>query len=224
MKLLLALFLIISTPLISQDRVNKKPEFKSKMINGTEFTFKLVYMISEFNDEHDKVLELYRNNKKLLSHTLREFSGDSNSLSIEIGDYAVKDSTIIFYSYWGRLGDAPASPYGVRKQIYTILDSGKVKMKESLVYLDAGPMMGSYEGYKGLQFLDSAPKYKKEEELLAEYMRTIEDEYNARFVRSEKERDSLFDEVRQMMSEDIKKATANWDEFAAGYGTNFSRY
>lgn len=216
MKLLLSLLLLFPLYLIAQDATDAqgKIHYKIETINGNKFVFKFISSPSDVSSENVEEVELYRKSKKLLTHTLKDKSGDSNSLTVEVGNYVINDTILIFYSYWGKVGDAPASPCGVRKQVFNIAPNGRVAMTGSLIYLDAGHMMATYDGYKGLIFLDSVPRTTQDKKLLDEYKQTIKQEYNADFVKDKEQEAALFKEVRTTLAKEIKKATEGWDELS----------
>ncbi|MDU1889511.1 MAG: hypothetical protein E6767_02370 [Dysgonomonas sp.] len=215
MKIILALLLLLPLTLIAQEEAEPQPKisYKTESINGHDFVFKFVSTPTDFYDNMEEV-ELYRGSRKLLTHRLKDKSSDSNSIAVEVGNYQIKDSTLTFFSYWGKVGDAPVSPYGARKQVYNVQANGKVKMTENLIYLDAGYMMASYDGYKGQMFLDSVPRTAEDKKLFEEYKQTIEKEYNASFVKNKKQETALFKEVRVVLAEEIQAATKGWDELS----------
>ena len=67
---------------------------QKKVINGVEF--KIVTVLKNAK-EQSECIEIYRNNKKLLTHILSIFDGDCSSENIELGEYEINDSTITFY-------------------------------------------------------------------------------------------------------------------------------
>jgi hypothetical protein len=127
MKHLLFSLLFFHTHLIAQDSTH--------IINSHNFRFRTVKLENDAGPLIRRVY-VYRNKTKLLTHTIFETSGDCDSETLELGTYEIKDSTITFYSYWAHAGDAPASPYGVRKQIYTISYNGKMKLTEKKSYTE----------------------------------------------------------------------------------------
>jgi len=182
-------------------------------LNNVVFELKKEIKPSE-DGEDIQVLNLYRNgsSKKLLSHTLNEFLGDCNSESIELGNYKVTDSIITFYSFWCTRGDAPVSPYGARIQVYSIDTTGKIKLKSSQVYIEAGR-----SGWiPGLEFLNKKPITPKENKIFKEYIKEIETTYNANFVFDKKAKE-LLKEVKQQLQKEIEAATKNWDS-ETGFG------
>ncbi|MEI6766707.1 MAG: hypothetical protein WCM76_13820 [Bacteroidota bacterium] len=183
---------------------------KTVTINNYNFSFN---NISEYNENGDSIIrvEVLRDKTKLLTHTINEIIGDCNSESVELGCYDIVDSTIIFYSYWTHAGDAPASPYGARKQIYTVDPTGKLLLTKSEIYIEAGSQ--SKEN-RGIEFLFSSPKNDFEKKELSVYIDAVEKKYNAKFVAG-KSKDVLLKEVKIKLDKQIKKTTKHWKSLYA---------
>jgi|GEM_PF-789025 len=167
-------------------------------INGHDFLFKLI-SINDTDGLEKNALHLYRVDKKgnekfLLSHTLDYAVGDCNSMSVEMGDFKILDSTLTFYTFWCRQGDAPVSPWGARIQKYKVTENGIVKKASSRLYIES-----SKEGWhenEGIKYLYKGAKNEKEQEALMKYIKDTEEEYNAKFVFG-KESDQLLIEVKK---------------------------
>ena len=69
-------------------------ETQNIQINQNNFELKTV-MNEEEADSLRKDIELYRNNQKLLTHTIYSTTGDCSILQIELGDYEIKENNII---------------------------------------------------------------------------------------------------------------------------------
>ena len=139
-------------------------ETQNIQINQNNFELKTVLNQDDV-DLLRKDIELYRNNQKLLTHTIYSTSGDCSISQIELGDYEVKDNNIIFYSYWAS-GDRQGLwtyPYGVRKQTYTVDAKGKVKLVSAVLYVEdiLGDPLSTNPEEEYLQFLHTAPKTKQ---------------------------------------------------------------
>ena len=170
-----------------------------KIINGSRFIFKKATA--------GKQLEIYRNNKKLFTHTISDIEGDCNSESVELGTFEIKDTTIIFYSYWTRAGDAPVSPYGVRKQVFSVDNMGNFKLSKAEIYIET-----SRQGWldnKGIEFLFIKPKTNADRKQLQNYIHKTEKEFNAGFVFGAAKK-MLFKEVKLKLKRQIRAATKNW--------------
>ncbi len=179
---------------------------KSITINNFQFTFKTIVEKNEDGDSIKKV-EVFRDKTKLLSHTINEINGDCNSEAVELGNYDSTDSTIVFYSYWARAGDAPVSPYGVRKQLYKVNQTGKLFLAKSEIYIETSRQ--GWEDNKGIEFLFSPPKNDLEKKELKDYINEVEKNYTAKFVLGT-DKDLLFEEVKTKLKKQIQKATKNW--------------
>lgn len=165
----------------------------------------------ETDEEYEKV-DIYRGTKKLLTHTLSAQWGDCNSISIELGDFEIKGDSLIFYSYWALHGDAPVSPYGVRKQIYQVKENGRLNLLGGKIYLEETRPGWAKEDHEGVNYLEEPPKNEGEQKALDKYKKAIEEEYHASFVAAN-EKDSLFREVKTKLKTKIDKYTSNWAEW-----------
>lgn len=186
---------------------------EEKIINETKFTVKT---ISRNDTEQTDYIELYRNNKKLLSHTLYDSDGDCSSETIELGGYDIKQDTLIFYSYWAS-GDRMNKyiyPYGFRKQIYNVADNGVLNLVQSQLYIET--YIEDWKTHKGMKYLLSEPKTENEKALLKDYVSKVEKIYAADVVFG-KEKDTLEIEVREKLKDEIYAATSYWKE---AYGEN----
>ena len=190
---------------------------KNITVNNYQFTFKTV---TEYNENGDSIkkIEVFRDKTKLLTHIINEVSGDCNSELIELGSYDTSDSTITFYSYWNRAGDAPVSPYGVRKQIYMVDETGKLLLTKSEIYIETSRQ--GWKENKGIELLFSSPKNDLEKKELKGYIAEVEKGYNAKFVFGAT-KDMLFKEVKTNLNNPIQKATKKWKIM---YGDKFGGY
>jgi hypothetical protein len=106
-------------------------------INGTLFVFK-TDSVGTGCEGLVRQLTLARitngSAKVLLHHTLLDIMCDCNSVQLELGAWEVFDSSIVFYTYWARTGDAPGAPCGVRKQVYAVDASGKITFHSAAIY------------------------------------------------------------------------------------------
>lgn len=195
---LLILFILFHATAFAQTKV--------ALINGNEFTFKS-YLLENESGDSIKNVDIFRGNTKLLSHTILKAEGDHNSESIEVGSYEIKDTTIIFYSYWSRAGDAPVSPYGVRKQIYSVNKKGFLNLNNSQIYMETS-RTGWAEG-KGIEYLFTIPKNEEEVNQLNKYKADVEKEYHSKFV-LEKDKNLLMKEVKFKLRTQIKESTKHW--------------
>lgn len=211
MKITYSLFLIIFVSTIYC-------QTKQIEINGTEFSF-----ITEQNDSdnaENKVVKLYRANKEILTHTLFFEEGDCSSINIQLGNYSVKENEIIFYSYWAVCDRMPGMmmPYGFMKQVYTVENSGFLKLKNAKIYIEDFVEIDSIEFFetnrwqhKGLKYLYETPKNNSEQLLLNRYIQKIEKKYSAKFVLNS-QKQMLENEVRKSLQNEIQEHTGNWVE------------
>ena len=147
----------------------------------------------------------------LLKHTTKEKIGDCNSEVLQLGNFDVTDSTIVFYSFWCTMGDAPASPYGARKQVYVIGEKGTVKLQSSHLYIETTRIEWSEN--VGIEFLQKEPKTDLEKRQFELYIKKVETEYNADFVFGNQV-SLLIQEVKSKLATEIQKETGYWDKNA----------
>lgn len=187
------------------------PKMNVAKINNIELTFVQVDDDDTEPDFPQLLLEIYRNDEKILEHILSSIEGDSNSVSVELGTYEVKDSTVILYSYWALQGDAPVSPYGVRKQVYIIDCKDQPRLIDSAIYLEAMRSGWGESDYKGVDFIYKNPENKEDKYLLELYKKAVERDYNAKFVTDKVLKDNLFQEVCSILRDKIDAVTIDWD-------------
>lgn len=174
---------------------------KTMKLNHQDFEFKTL----KSDDSLLKTVEIFRNKNKILTHTLYQEDGDCSSIQIELGNYEIKNSQIIFYTYWvvADLQGILSYPFGFRKQIYSPNNSGKLKLTKSEIYIEDNV------NQRGIFYLKSTPKTKAEKELLTQYINTIEQKHDANFVNG-KEKIALQKEVKKALEKEIQTATKDW--------------
>lgn len=183
-------------------------------INQTAFELKSVS-----NQDDDGYIrndiELYRKGKKLLTHTLDAASGDCSITQIELGDYAVKDNQLIFYSYWAAADRQGiwTYPYGVRKQTYAVDAQGNVKLIDAVLYIEdvIGDPLSTNPDEEYLQFLHRFPKNRQQQRTLNDYIQTMQTQYRGRFVHGQ-ERTLLIKEVKTQLAKHIARETQGWKQ------------
>ena len=209
--LIISILLMFSTFVFGQ---TKKVE-----INGIIFSFKQI-KLDTLESAENEIVELYRNGKKLLTHTMFKEEGDCSSTHIQLGKYKVDKNKIIFYTYWAGTERMPSLvlPFGFREQIYTVDSLGILKLSEAKIYIEnivSSENKNFIEEngwkHKGLKYLNKVPKSKYEKILLDDYIKNVEKEYNSKFVLNDK-RDELEKNVRSIMEKEIEKYTGNWFE------------
>ena len=197
---------------------------KTININQHDFEIKNTQGESEEGFEQDN-FELYRDAKKLLTHTQRLSTGDCSILTIEVGDYDIKGNQLIFYTYWAASDRQGlwAYPYGVRKQIYTVNAKGGVDLTSAVIYVEDYNSEGDPQEIDAekeyLQFLHTAPKNQQQRQALNHYMQSMQIRYKARFV-SGKERTQLIQEVEKRLAPQIKTETQSWQADLKDYTQN----
>ncbi|QXP61646.1 hypothetical protein [Olleya sp. HaHaR_3_96] len=186
---------------------------QKKVINGIEFE---IITTSVDEDQQTDFIELYRNDKKLLQHTLYDSDGDCSSENIELGTHKITDNTLIFYSYWASADRMMKNiyPYGFRKQIYYVTPKGTVSLESSQLYIEA--YVDEWHVHQGMQYLNNKPKTNEEKESLKDYILKAEQMYDGHFVFGEN-KSVLENEVRQELAEAITENTKYWK---AVYGEN----
>lgn len=194
----------------------QKEEIK---INGILFSFKQISLDTLDSAKH-KVVELYRDSDKLLSHVIFKEEGDCSSFHIQVGSYKVVGNKIIFYTYWASTDRMPGAilPFGFRKQQYSVDSLGFLKLVESKIYIEnyvaskhKNYMINNGWKHKGLKYLNEPVKNKYEKRLLDDYTKNIENKFNAKFVFN-KEKEDLEKEVRNNLKDEIEEYTGNWEE------------
>lgn len=197
-----------------------RAQSESFHLRGHEFTLNTK---KESNEDGEEVvsIELDRidasgDQTLLLSHVINGVAGDCNSISLELGDYRTTDSTIAFYTFWCRKGDAPVSPYGAREQVYLANEKGQLRQISSRLYIETTRM--DWAENKGVKYLHEKPQTAEEEKHFKEYISTAERDYNASFVWGA-EADELLREVKGLLKDQISTETKLWDK--DGFGTKF---
>jgi hypothetical protein len=190
----------------------------------------ILFKVDSSNDEGAKILHVYRNGKKMLSHTLFKSDGDCSSINIEIGNYKWRNNEIVFYSYWAATDrqNIALYPFGFRKQTYSIEETGKIIKQKAELFIEDNVEKGvgkekfyaahSNWKHKGLGFIYTSPQNDFEKEAKEDYIRNIEIMYRGTFVFG-KRKEALEKEVRQELSKEITLHTGDWKAGEAfGYG------
>ncbi len=176
-------------------------------IQGTKFMF------AETKDEvegvESQVINLVRlgqnGAKWLLKHTLHSESPDCNSLEVELGTYAVTDSSIVFYSAWMYSENAMAGVCGVRKQLFRVSPNGKVSPGPSLFWVSVGPQHPCLQGLESSQeaMFEPLPSQKEHEDGLL-FRECIETEFQGDMLLGVA-KDRLVSEVSEALQKPIAK-------------------
>lgn len=193
---------------------NVAVQAKTFTINQHHFEIKTTQSENEEGFEQDNI-ELYRGAKKLLTHTQRLSTGDCSILTIELGDFEVKNDQLIFYTYWA-VGDRQGLwtfPYGVRKQVYSVDPKGMVKLISAEIYVEdvMGDPFTNHPQEDYLQFLNTPPKNTQQKKALNDYIQSMQSRYKARFVHGQA-RALLIKEVKAKLAKQIANETKGWKE------------
>ena len=187
--------------------INVFGQTKTVIINNNNFFFKTTNTKDDNAGGYIKQLDIYKNKIKVLSYTLLKTEGDCNSQSVELGNYEIVDSTIIFYTYWAMAGDAPVSPYGVRKQTYIITAKGKLHFNNREIYIETSRR--GWKENKGIEYLFTKPTNAKHRKQLKKYVSIVEKEYKATFTFG-LAKTALVKAVKFKLKKEIEQNTYHW--------------
>lgn len=190
---------------------------KTQILDNAGVKYLVERKTVEIDDEEAEIVYFMQGFDTTYTWVAKSIWGDSNSMSVNIGDFDVEGDTLILYNFWVKAGDAPISPYGARIQRYRILGNGLISFISGEIYIET---MSDYYihqnrdkeelGYnKGSQFLSLPPVTKQDKTILRRYIQGVEKEYNARFVYNN-EASLLFQIVRKRLSKWIDFYTAKW--------------
>jgi hypothetical protein len=168
-------------------------------IGNKHFVFKKMFVENDNGDSAEQ-LQIYDDDQKVLSHTISLIEGDCNSESVQLGGYETQNNRFILYTYWTRTGDAPVSPYGFRKQIYSVDEKGRLILVKGIIYIET-TRKGWYEN-KGMDFLFKKPANKEQRQQLKDYIANVETAYQATFVKGA-DKEALIKEVGHKLRKEI---------------------
>lgn len=182
----------------------------------------------ENNDEDAEIVYFMSGVDTLYTWEAKSIWGDSNSLSVNIGDFDIEGNTLTLYNFWAKAGDAPVSPYGARIQRYKILENGLISFISGEIYIETMSDYYIYQkrgkeelGYNsGSLFLSKTPDTDEEKSMLRRYVKGVEKEYNARFVHND-EACLLFRIVRMRLSKQLDFYTGKWPDTYNDNGFGF---
>ncbi len=202
-------------------QVENSTEVNTKLTSTTDYNLK--FNIDSTDEDGLKMLNLYRNDKKILTHTIFKREGDCSSINIELGNYKLSENKIVFYSYWAATDrqNIAMFPFGFRKQTYLIQDSRKIIKLEAEIFIEDNieRTVGKeiYYGehdtwkHKGLAFIYKMPQNNFEKKAKEDYIKSVEKMYNATFVFGNKKQ-VLEREVRKELKQEIDLYTNEWEE------------
>jgi len=186
---------------------------ETKLINGSSYSF---VTVTKDDTEQSTTLEIYQNDKKLLSHLLESMDGDCSSENIELGDYEISNNNLTLYTYWAS-GDRMQKniyPFGFRKEIYTFKKEGTIELEQSNIYIE--DYVDSYTAHEGIKLLKNASVSETECKLIEDYTSKAEKMYDSHFVVGT-EKENLEHSVRTKLKSKITENTSYWKEV---YGDN----
>ena len=155
----------------------------------------------EYGDE-GLLLNFYQKNqsdinKPFFSFLLFQRSGGCGKSNYEKGTYEVKGSQVLIYTKWHGY-----SIDGYRKMVYEFdTNTTKAKKLSCKLYIS-----NKEDSNSGATFLEKNPIEKKEQQLLDEYISSIEKIYKGEFVLKD-EAKKLADEVNSAL---VKNMQNNW--------------
>ena len=171
------------------------------------YDFAIVKENYDIYDSKGEVLKLYkeeqnRNLTFMLRFTLSDHTGGCAAKGMIEGSYEVSsDGNITFYTMWTRQGKAYLAPYGARIQTYKVSDDGKLELIEGRIYLEETKK--NHDNESGMEYLFQAPRTEEEKEQLQQYIKGVEEKYNATFV-SKEEYKALSKEVKKALKRKMK--------------------
>lgn len=174
-------------------------------------------------DNFSKILTVFIDKQKIITHTIYKNDGDCSSVNIELGNYKVSSNTIAFYSYWAAADRQGLilMPFGFRKQIYELDKNHKLQMKENKIYIEdyVDKTVGKEKFYEehsitrhiGRLYLNEKPNNNFQLMARNDYIKSIEKIYKAKFL-LENDRKILEDEVRNVLKAEIALSTDSWND------------
>ena len=124
-------------------------------------------------------------------------SGSCAVKNAEEGSYKIEKNSIIVYSNWERI-DNDNAPIGDRMQVYKLDENGSFYVSDSKVYIEKTSRNDDAD--KGMKYLYTEAKTEDEKFLLANYITSVEQLFEAKFVMG-KEAEKLTYEVNKALHE-----------------------
>lgn len=191
MKKLVILILLMETLFgVTRYVTVGKHQFKIVQKSYNIYDSKGTY-VAFFNSKDEPVVRL----------TLADVTGDCSNKSLEDGAYEFSEDTLTLYTLWNRRGKAYLAPYGVMIQKYKLLENGQFKRLSAFIYQEE--YAKDYDEESGMQYLYREPKTVAEKEKLEEYIKNIEQKYNATFVQKS-EAKAVFKKVKEALTRKVK--------------------
>lgn len=210
------IYCVLSTIEVSAGNYDSQKDIVEK-IGGHDFLLKEI-VDDDIIEYPVTRIEFYNENQLVLSHVTRKSIGDCNSISLTLGTYRIHNDSIVLYTYWALLGDAPVSPYGAKKEVYTVSEQGDLVLASSIIYIETTRAGWGIDAYRGVDFLYTSPTNKEEKEALKLYKKRVEKDYKSQFVANDTEKKKLFDEIYIVLNNEIEEETSYWDTTESSFG------
>lgn len=166
-------------------------------INNHDFSF--VKEHYRLYDTKGDIVKIYNDKNLIITFTIWESTGGCSSKAITEGTYEISDNKITFYTMWHRQGKAYLAPYGAKIAHYKVSKFGKLELIDAQIYIEETAK--GYDDESGMEYLFNKPKTVEQQEQLANYIKEVEEEYNATFVFN---KDALIKEVKEALKRKIK--------------------
>ena len=178
--------------------------------------------------DDEETIHFIQGTDTIYTWVAKSILGDSNSISVNVGDFDIEGDTLILYNFWAKAGDAPVSPYGARIQRYKFSEDGNISFINGDIYIEtiSNYYIHQKEGkeeldyHVGCQYLNRLLKTVTEKEALKRYVEGVEKEYNAHFVFGKRAK-SLIDRARMRLSKYLIFYTGKWDKMYYDNGFGF---
>ena len=164
-----------------------------------------------YNEYGDKGIEmkLYQTEASkdalpLFSFTLENQSGSCGAKSTQEGMYEINGTHMTLYTHWDRSGREYNAPRGDRIQHYEIDKNGTVTFKDGKLYIER--QAKSYDKESGMLFLFKEAVTSTQKENLKQYIRSVEEIFEGKFVFGE-EAKQLHEKVDKAL---MKKKQTRW--------------
>ena len=151
------------------------------------YTFTLIE--EEYNEYGDKgvTMMLYakgadRSKLPQFRFVMRYQSGSCVVKNVEEGSYTFEKDSIITHSNWERI-DNDHAPIGDRMQVYKLDENGSFYVSDSKVYIERTNR--NDDAHDGMKYLYEDAKTEEEKSLLQEYISSVEQLFEAKFVMGE---------------------------------------
>ena len=124
-------------------------------------------------------------------------SGSCAVKNLEDGSYKIEKDSIVTYSRWERI-DNDNAPIGERMQVYKVDEKGSFYLSDSKVYIEKTSRNDDAD--EGMKYLYTEAKTEDEKFVLANYITSVEQLFEAKFVMGE-EAEKLQYEVNKALHE-----------------------